>query len=555
MKTALPSHGSQHANVSTPSPRSTLPQPRIATARLLVAACLACLALRAAPLELVGFTLGEQGSERNVAVSGELAANLGERALWQLTEAAPGRLTWNEALAPGKARLIVAEVRLGTRLELFALRLDESGVVRLAARRPAHSAFQVRRDRGIPGAEQGIENARVELAAELDVQHRRYPEGLSGEVAPVSVGSLRDDGDMGGSLPPTIRAGLEAMALAAVADLGRPARRIGDGGTFVLAARRHAVMVAIEWRTEGRSWRRDGVPQESLYPFLRFGIRKAATWGERVSDLTVISKTWEPVSILGVEGDIATLRTGAESFATVDLGGGTVTPLPEKADPVIPPPAWLKTIPGELGGGLTIVGDVAYAFTDDGRCHVVATGDGRITATHGLGRRVRGSGGTVIRNQLWVTDFDGNLLRIGLDTGAIAGETPIGDVLLAPPLVQQERVLIATRSNLAVLTDLQGNVTVREPLQSRLVGMVPVGDTGWLATETGVIYRWPASASEPELYADLAEPLNGEPVVGTAITRWGAPADDEGLGLTLTESVPHLLVTTRTGLLILVRLP
>ncbi len=527
--------------------------------------------LRAEPLDFALFHLGQEGKARNVPADQGLVDSLMARDLTTVTPLPANRLAWSEALQMPGERLVVAVTRFGTRLEVLALLLDD-GAVRHAARRPASTSADMRRDRGLPGSNQLLPNAFAELAADLAQVLERLPQGLSGETLSVAVEPLVDAAgpEARGGLELTYRQALEAQTLAVLALEGMPIRLAAadDDPDFRLAARTQAIRLDLRFAGPDRHFLRRHVRQEDLVPMLVAGWRKHLRWHDRVSDIKVLNPSWESMDLLAGKAIVA--RLGEEAFIQIDPTTGETktmtTPPPgtgifrdharlwlaaeERREPV-----WELTFPFPIGA-LVEADAFLFVFTDDGMMHRLASASGERLAAHDLGRRMRGAGGIVDQSQLWICDLDAALLVIDWQEGRILHELQLADSLAAPPVRFGENILLPTAARELVVVNPAGEVRTTAVLPARLAQLLPLPPRMAILDQAGNLFFWLPDESQPRLHVATGyRPAPGMTAVSDFPTTWPAETNqDDPMALDLVESKPVLLLPTASGLLLILPL-
>jgi hypothetical protein len=280
-------------------------------------------------VDLSFFAFNEAGPTRGVSIPAEFSENLAARPEG-LAPAPAQTVAWSEVFQPRSRPLLVAiQITLGSRIELLALLVDSTGVVRLAARRPASTLFNKRLDEGEPGSGEALVNAWRELAADIHWARQRQPAGA--QVSPVRVnvknmttpGSTGGIGLQGGELTPGSSWVIEAMTLAALAMEGRPAVP-GDPADLTIRAKRYVV---FDLSVDGpEPCVKRSVRQEDLFPALRMIMRKHLFWGRAVSDAQVVDPAWEPVAVAGVSTSQVAVSVGGAIVAFSAADGRACAP-------------------------------------------------------------------------------------------------------------------------------------------------------------------------------------------------------------------------------------
>jgi hypothetical protein len=533
---------------------------------------LALAAAAAEPLPLFYFRLGDGGQDRNAALPAELQTPLKVREGLAVTPQPPGRLAWSDLSAAGP-RLVIAEVHLGQRFTLVALRTAADGSVQTALARPGNPGIRLRRDGGQPGPDQLLDNAYVELVADVAAALAR-PLPDVGEAVGFRVVPWPEGGSGMGLSVPLKQAG-EALGLLALRHHGQVARLQPADGALTLALRQRAIMVDTEWRRGERAVRRLEIRQTELGPYLRLGASQLRPWGQNVADVRLVQPDWGPVQLLHVAESQLYLVTGKDEFQQLDGLTGKVTTL--KAPPPVPgvaaagsqlvchavgqpKPVWQRDLGAPVGGGLATIGDQVYAFTDDGALHVLQAADGQVVRRVETVRRIRGAAAALIGNRLWVSDFGGALLALDPATGSLASETPLADVLLLPVQPWGDGLLAVTRVGKGYRLSAAGAIVAEHALGGRLVAGVVCGDAAKpqvvAGDERGILWLLTPDAEQPRLLANLGAPLVPPLLIaGPLLARWPATGgDDDTLELDEDRGT-FLLANTADGFLVQLRYP
>jgi hypothetical protein len=574
---------------------------------------------------VAAFAFGDDGTLRNVEVPELFTRSIARRGVTELTPVPAGTSHWRTAARPNGAALVLVQLTWGNRVELLAISFDRSGVASRACRRPANRAYDARFDWGSPGANQYIDNAWRELAA--DFHH--LTADTADTVVDLRVAEWQQDGDsaggeaMGGDAMANeyteqVAAGFEALALAAVSARRQTGARLAadDNASLTVRVQKRAVYFDVQLAgNSGHDVRREYVPREDCWPYMRLLLQHHLAWGERVCDYACFDSGWRAATLVAASRTrlcvlgggvltgldtttsgpawslpataatavagvpVATTKVGARRVALANgaeskyhgkpgaahvVGGSRLFKVAgDKLNALSAESGesqWTQAFGTVLSETLVMADDALVAFVDDGRMVRLSPASGEVLAEQTIGRRVRGEAG-VVAGRLWVSAFNGELLTLSPETGSIAFTVDTSDVMLAPPTPLGDDMLVATRGReLLRVAAADGAVRARFSLPTRMHAvLVPTPQRAILIDRAGGIWTWAAADAQPRHHLSLGQRPAGVPMLTHAAPRFAPPAaegEEAEDRLTLPPEPRDLLaVGTADGFVILIATP